>query len=191
MEGRANGEICCAWSECRPAQKEGPGKRRGPLRCDSRRAAASDSPEGRSDASEPEVTGCGSGSPQSSLRTASARIDHDVSFVVAAFLPLPFACSYVELMRLPSMRTCEPFLMVCRTYSERNGRKMQTRFRSVGEWIGSNLEVDHLGHRPFAGLAAERRPRTPGRPDSLAFPSGFWIVDAAVHPFRKEAHRIG
>jgi hypothetical protein len=31
----------------------------------------------------------GSGSPRSSLRTASARIDHEVIFAFVAFLPLP------------------------------------------------------------------------------------------------------
>ena len=35
----------------------------------------------------------GSGSPRSSLRTTSARIDHEVIFAVLAFLPLPFTCS--------------------------------------------------------------------------------------------------
>jgi len=44
-------------------------------------------------------------------------------FAVAAFLPLPLARSYVELTRLPSMRTCEPFLIAVRTYSASRGRK--------------------------------------------------------------------
>jgi hypothetical protein len=35
----------------------------------------------------------GSGSPRSSLRTTSARTDHDVIFEVFDFLPLPFGCS--------------------------------------------------------------------------------------------------
>ena len=35
----------------------------------------------------------GSGLPRSSLRTTSARIDHEVIFALLAFLPLPFACS--------------------------------------------------------------------------------------------------
>jgi hypothetical protein len=44
-------------------------------------------------ASGPDAGACGSGSPRSSLRTTSARIDHEVIFAVLAFLPLPFACS--------------------------------------------------------------------------------------------------
>src|ERR1700728_914152 len=62
---------------------------------------------------------------------------------------------------------------------------------SIGEWIGANLEVDHLGTRPFSSLAVEGRAVTPGGPHSLPFPSGLWIVEASVHPFGKKAHRIG
>ena len=42
---------------------------------------------------EAEPIASGSGSLRSSLRTASARIDHEVIFVVAAFLPLPLGRS--------------------------------------------------------------------------------------------------
>jgi hypothetical protein len=52
-----------------------------------------------------EAGASGSGSLRSSLRTTSARINHVVILVVAAFLPLPFDGAHVELTRLPSIRT--------------------------------------------------------------------------------------
>ena len=49
--------------------------------------------DGSTAASGLDAGACGSGSPRLSLRTTSARIDHEVIFAVLAFLPLPFACS--------------------------------------------------------------------------------------------------
>ncbi len=79
------------------------------------------------------MTASGSGSPRSSVRTTSARIDHDVIFTVGAFLLLPFVFSHIELIRLPSIRMCAAFLIVCEPYSARRGRKMQIRCHSVCE----------------------------------------------------------
>src|SRR5579862_862327 len=64
------------------------------------------------------------------------------------------------------------------------------RASSISERIWSNLEVHHLRVRAFSGLAVERRSSAPSGPDSLAFPAGLRIVDAAVHPLGEEAERI-
>ena len=66
---------------------------RGPMFSSSQNGADSEALPASSEAAEPEVFTSGSGSPRSSLRTTSARIDHDVIFAVFAFLPLPFGCS--------------------------------------------------------------------------------------------------
>jgi hypothetical protein len=63
-------------------------------------------------------------------------------------------------------------------------------FSSVSKWIGSNLEMDHFGVGPFSRLAVVRRAGTPCGPDSFSLPARFRIVEASVHPFGIEAHRI-
>src|SRR5260370_28669124 len=65
-------------------------------------------------------------------------MDHEVSFVPLAFLPLPLATSYVELTRLPSTRTCDPFLIAAAMCSARRGRKIATRCHSVFETHSSS-----------------------------------------------------
>ena len=67
--------------------------RRGPMCSSSQKGAASEALPASFEAAEPEVFTSGSGSPRSSLRTTSARIDHDIIFAAFAFLPLPFGCS--------------------------------------------------------------------------------------------------
>ncbi len=57
--------------------------------------------------------------------------------------------------------------------------------------VRSKLEVNHLGHGPFSGLAVEWCARAPGGPDALALPAFLGIVDAAVHAFGEEAQRVG
>src|SRR5260370_34666831 len=54
------------------------------------------------------------------------------------FFHSPFR-SYVVLTRLPSTRTCEPFLIVVATYSASRGRKTQTRCHSVFESHSSSV----------------------------------------------------
>ena len=61
---------------------------------------------------------------------------------------------------------------------------------SVSQWIGSNLEVDHFRVRPFSRLAVEWRARAPGGPHALPLPAGLGIVEASIHPFGIETHRI-
>jgi hypothetical protein len=68
----------------------------GPLEVKRQNGIGSLMPDESSAASEPDAAACGSGSSRSSLRTTSARIDHEVIFAVLAFLLLPFGCSYVE-----------------------------------------------------------------------------------------------
>jgi len=70
-----------------PNNGKGPGSAPGPIPVFSQNGASDDSAVG----SLRRV--CGSCSFRSSLRTTSARMDHDVSFVVFDFLPLPFGCS--------------------------------------------------------------------------------------------------
>ena len=86
-------KICRVWSESRPAKKKGPGKSPGPGASRSQKGACSVASGASSEACELEVVASGSGSPRSSLRTASARMDHEVIFEVFAFLPLPFGRS--------------------------------------------------------------------------------------------------
>src|SRR6266852_102821 len=76
-------------------KERAPALHRGPIFSSSQNGAASEALPASSEAAEPEVFASGSGSPRSSLRTTSARIDHDVIFAVFAvfaFLPLPFGC---------------------------------------------------------------------------------------------------
>ena len=73
--------------------KKGPGKSPGPGASRSQKGACSVASGASSEACELEVVASGSGSPRSSLRTASARMDHEVIFEVFAFLPLPFGRS--------------------------------------------------------------------------------------------------
>src|SRR5262249_7267156 len=72
----------------------GPGAEPGPNPLFSQNGASSDSAVGSLGG------GCGSCSLRSSLRTTSARMDHDVIFAAFDFLPLPFGCSQVELTRI-------------------------------------------------------------------------------------------
>src|SRR5215831_1165151 len=51
--------------------------------------------------------------------------------------------------------------------------------------------MDHLGVGALAGLAVEGGAGTPGGPDSFAFPTGFGVVDAAIHALGEEAEGIG
>ena len=70
-----------------PNDRKGPGSAPGPNRVFSQNGASSDSAVGS-------LGGvCSSCSLRSSLRTTSARMDHDVIFVVFDFLPLPLGCS--------------------------------------------------------------------------------------------------
>src|SRR6266481_611342 len=71
----------------------GPGSAPGPIFSINQNEAASEAPTPSSGAAEPEAFPAGSGSPRSSLRTTSARIDHDVILVVADFLLLPLGRS--------------------------------------------------------------------------------------------------
>src|SRR5439155_1346001 len=75
-------------------QKErAPALDRGPIFSGSQNGDASDPLGASSEAEELEACTSGSGSPRSSLRTTSARIDQDVILVVVDFLLLPFGCS--------------------------------------------------------------------------------------------------
>jgi hypothetical protein len=65
----------------------------GPFEMKGQNGAGSLASDGRTAASGLDAGACGSDSPRSSLRTTSARIDHEVIFAALAFLPLPFACS--------------------------------------------------------------------------------------------------
>jgi hypothetical protein len=70
-----------------PNNRKGPGSARGPNPIFSQNGASADSAVGS-------LGGvCSSCSLRSSLRTTSARTDHDVIFVVFDFLPLPLGCS--------------------------------------------------------------------------------------------------
>ena len=65
----------------------------GPREYERYKGMSLDVPPACSGAGEPEATASSSGSPRSSLRTTSARIDHETILVVVAFLLLPFARS--------------------------------------------------------------------------------------------------
>jgi len=62
---------------------------------------------------------------------------------------------------------------------------------SPSERVRAKLEVQDLARRPFAAFDVKRCSGSVGRPQPLALPAGFRIVDPAVQPFGEEAARIG
>ena len=116
LRGTLGGENMVAVVGVAASTRKGPQLCRGPICSRLRSGACSVTSAVSSEIGKPELTASGSGSPRSSVRTTSARIDHDVIFAVGAFLLLPFVFSYIELIRLPSIRMCAAFLIVCETY---------------------------------------------------------------------------
>ena len=68
---------------------KGPGETGALSSPDAQSEAASDASAAGPEASEPGAIAPGSGSPRSSLRTTSARMDHEVIFMAVFFLPWP------------------------------------------------------------------------------------------------------
>src|SRR6266513_3249346 len=59
------------------------------------------------------------------------------------------------------------------------------------EWIGPQLEVQHLARGALTTFHVEWRARAHRRPQPPPFPAAFRIVYPAVHPLRVEPHGIG
>jgi hypothetical protein len=112
--------------------------------------------EDSDECSEVSLTGtCGSSSPRSSLRAASARIVHDVTFVAVFFFVLPFRrqidgtdeAAFNEHVRAP-------FLIAVRTYSARRGQKIATRCHSTFE---THYWSAFFRERCVAGKAGQKK----------------------------------
>src|SRR5438552_6074913 len=54
----------------------------------------------------------------------------------------------------------------------------------------AKLKMSYLARRPVAAFGVKRCSRAIGRPDSLALPARFRIIDPAVHPLGIKPHRI-
>src|SRR5215470_4238954 len=61
---------------------------------------------------------------------------------------------------------------------------------SLGEWIGTELELHDLAGGALVAFEMERGAGGEGRPHRPPLPAGLGIVDAPVHALGVEAHRV-
>src|SRR3954471_22608800 len=77
---------------------------------------------------------------------------------------------------------------------QNKGRRARNKWReprtSLRQRIRPHLEMKNFARRPLPRLHVERRARRDSRPQSLAFPAGFRIVNTSIHPLRIEPCRI-
>ena len=61
----------------------------------------------------------------------------------------------------------------------------------MGQGVRADLELVQLGAIRDSAFVMKIRSGSGGRPQGFALPASVWIIDAAVHVFAEEAHRIG